>query len=132
MDYRIKGKLAFVSAGAHGIGQAVADLLTHEGAAVVVADQDEAALQENGRPWAGTFRADLATAEGVDQAVSHVLRTFGQAPDILINNLGVADPVPFEDLTDEGWVRSLNVNLMGCVRACRALLPGMASVVSDK
>src|SRR5207249_2913368 len=37
MDYRIKGKLAFVSAGAHGIGQAVADLLTQEGAAVVCA-----------------------------------------------------------------------------------------------
>ena len=127
MDYRIKGKLAFVSAGAHGIGQAVADLLTQEGAAVVVADQDEAALQENGRRWAGTFRADLATAEGVDQAVSHVLRTFGQAPDILINNLGVGESSSFEEISDERWARSFQINLMGCVRTCRALIPRMAA-----
>ena len=132
MDYQLRGKLGFVTAGAQGIGGAIANLLTQEGASVIVADQDEAALRENGRAWRGTCAADLATAAGIDKAVAYALQTFGRAPDILINNLGVADPVPFEELTDEGWVRSLNVNLMGCVRACRALLPGMASVVSHK
>jgi len=135
MDYQLKGKLCFVTAGANGIGAAIANLLTAEGASVIVADRDENTLKECGRAWHATFAADLSTAEGVDGAVEFVLEKFARAPDILINNLGVADPVPFEQLTDEGWARSLNVNLMGCVRTCRALLPrmsarGAASVVN--
>ena len=50
------------------------------------------------------------------------LQTFGRAPDILINNLGVGDAGVFDDMTDERWERSFQVNLMGTVRTCRALL----------
>src|SRR5688572_11372365 len=100
MDYKIKGKLAFVTAGAWGIGQAIANLLIEEGAKVIVADQDQADLSENGRNWAGTFAADLTTAEGVDSAVAYVLKTFGKAPDILINNVGVADPNSLAEISD--------------------------------
>lgn len=126
MDYQIRDKLAFVTAGAHGIGEAVANLLTREGATVIVADRDEAALAAKGHAWGGAFAADLATAPGMDAAIAYVLRIFGRAPDILVNNLGLADPVPFERLSDEHWARSLDINLMGCVRTCRALLPKMA------
>jgi NAD(P)-dependent dehydrogenase (short-subunit alcohol dehydrogenase family) len=127
MDYQLNGKTCFVTAGANGIGAAIANLLTAEGARVIVADKDRNALNECGRMWHGTFAADLSTAQGVDDAVAFVMESLKRAPDILINNLGVADPTPFEQLTDEGWVRSLNVNLMGCVRTCRALLPHMAA-----
>jgi NAD(P)-dependent dehydrogenase (short-subunit alcohol dehydrogenase family) len=130
MDYQIKGQYAFVTAGAHGIGEAIANLLTQEGAEVLVADQDAAVLQEKGKAWKGTFTADLATAAGMDAAIAYVLRTFGRAPDILINNLGLADPAPFEDLSDEMWARAFQINLMGCVRTCRALLPLMAAAGS--
>jgi NAD(P)-dependent dehydrogenase (short-subunit alcohol dehydrogenase family) len=126
MDYQLNGKLCFVTAGANGIGAATANLLTAEGARVIVADKDEKTLKESGRTWHATFAADLSTAKGMDDAVAFALAKFQRAPDILINNLGVADPVPFEQLTDDGWVRSLNVNLLGAVRACRALLPKMA------
>lgn len=126
MDLQLKGTLAFVSAGAHGIGRAVADLLTDEGASVIVADQDGAALTEHGSRWTATFAADLATREGVDDAVAFVVRTFGRAPDILINNLGVGGSTPFEEIEDDQWERAFNVNLMGSVRLCRALLPAMA------
>jgi NAD(P)-dependent dehydrogenase (short-subunit alcohol dehydrogenase family) len=125
MDYQLKGKLAFLTAGANGIGAAIANLLTREGASVIVADQDEDTLRDSGRAWRATCAADLSTLEGIDKAVAHVLRTFGRAPDSLIKNLGVADPIPFEDLSDERWTRSMNVNLMGAVRTCRALLPRM-------
>jgi NAD(P)-dependent dehydrogenase (short-subunit alcohol dehydrogenase family) len=127
MDYRIQGKLCFVTAGAHGIGEAIANILTQEGAIVIVADQDDAVLREKGHAWKGTFTADLATAAGVDAAVSYVLQTFGRTPDILINNAGLADPVPFENLSDERWARAFDINLMACVRTCRALLPRMAA-----
>src|SRR5580704_15471767 len=120
MDYGLKGRYAFVNAGAYGIGEAVADLLTEEGASVIVGDKDEAALQERARRWTGIVAADLATAKGTDHAVSYVLRRFERAPDILINNLGVGEPGSFEDLSDECWARSFEINLMGCVRMCRA------------
>ena len=127
MDLQIKDKLAFVAAGAHGIGEAVANLLTREGAHVIVADADGDALAEKGRGWLGTVTADLSTAEGVNRAVTHVLDTFGRAPDILINNLGVGNSTPFEALTDEQWLRSFEVNLLGTVRISRALVPKMAA-----
>ena len=127
MDYQLKGKRAYVSAGAHGIGEAIADLLTQEGAEVIVADADEAVLREKASKWRGTIAADLATAAGVEKATAYVLKEFGGAPDILINNLGVGNSTPFEDTSDEIWARSFEVNLMGTVRTCRALVPKMAA-----
>jgi NAD(P)-dependent dehydrogenase (short-subunit alcohol dehydrogenase family) len=127
VDYQLKGKLAYVSAGAHGIGKAIADLLTEEGAEVIVADADAAALRESGGKWRGTIAADLATAAGVQQATAYALERFGGPPDILINNLGVGNSTPFEDTSDESWARSFEVNLMGTVRTCRTLIPQMAA-----
>jgi NAD(P)-dependent dehydrogenase (short-subunit alcohol dehydrogenase family) len=127
MDLQITDKLAFVAAGAHGIGKATADLLAREGATVIVADQDEAALAEQAGRWHDTVSADLSTREGVDRAVARVLENFGRAPDILINNLGVGNSTPFEQLTDEQWMQSFQVNLLGTVRICRALVPRMAA-----
>lgn len=126
MDVQISGQTALVTAGAHGIGEAIADLLTQEGARVVVADRDGAALLEKAPRWAGVAEADLATACGVNQAISKALTILGGAPDILINNLGVGDAASFEDISDERWSDSLAVNLMGTIRICRALLPMMA------
>jgi NAD(P)-dependent dehydrogenase (short-subunit alcohol dehydrogenase family) len=128
MDYHIDGKFAFVNAGAHGIGEAIANLLTQEGARVIVADQDKDALEERAPGWAGVIAADLASPEGAQRATSQVLEVFGRAPDILINNLGVGNAAVFEELSDERWHQSFEVNLMGCIRTCRALLPRMAEL----
>ena len=127
MDYQLKGKLAYVAAGAHGIGEAIADLLTQEGAEVIVSDCDADVLRQKSRKWRDTVTADLATAAGVEAATTYVTEHFGRAPDILINNLGVGDSIPFPEITDDKWERSIAVNLMGTVRACRALLPQMAA-----
>jgi NAD(P)-dependent dehydrogenase (short-subunit alcohol dehydrogenase family) len=126
MDYQLNGKTAFVSSGAHGIGQATADLLTQEGARVIVADIDKTALEQHGKKWHGTIAADLSTVDGMAEAIRHVFDEFGSPPDILINNLGVGDTAPFETLTDQRWEHGFNINLMGCVRACRAIVPKMA------
>jgi NAD(P)-dependent dehydrogenase (short-subunit alcohol dehydrogenase family) len=126
MDVQIKGQTALVTAGAYGIGEAIADLLTEEGARVLVADRDGTALREKASRWAGVVEADLASADGVDRAISEVYATFQGAPDILINNLGVGNAASFEEISDERWAASFNVNLMGTVRVCRALLPSMA------
>jgi NAD(P)-dependent dehydrogenase (short-subunit alcohol dehydrogenase family) len=96
---------------------------------VIVADQDEVALIEKGDAWRATFAGNLATA-GMDAAISHMVGAFGRVPDILVNNLGLADPIPFESFSDEQWTRAVDINLMGCVRTCRALLPKMAALGS--
>lgn len=127
MDYQLTGQRAGVFAGAHGIGAAIADLLTEEGAEVIVVDQDAAALAEHGSRWRGTIVADLATAEGTAAAVASLLTSLGRAPDILINNLGVGNAAPFEEVSDETWAASFQVNLMGTVRVSRALVPQMAA-----
>lgn len=127
MDYQLDGQLACVFAGAHGIGAAIANLLAEEGATVIVADADGEALAQHSKAWRGSVAADLATPGGMATAVSYVLESFGRAPDILINNLGVGNSAPFEDVTDEAWSASFQVNLMGTVRASRALIPLMAA-----
>ena len=128
VDYQLKGKLAYVSAGAHGIGEAIADLLTQEGADVIVADADADVLREKA---AKVARHDRRGSGDRGRRRSRRRRTrsqqFGRAPDILINNLGVGNSTPFEDISDEMWARSFEVNLMGTVRTCRALVPKMAA-----
>ena len=126
MDYQLRGKCALVCAGAHGIGRAVADMLSNEGASVVVADSDGEALAANGSRWRATVTTDLATSDGVAAAVNAAVDAFGVVPDILVSNLGVGDAAPFDAIDDERWERSFQINLMGGVRACRALLPRMA------
>src|SRR5258706_11084529 len=115
MDYQLKGKTAYVSAGAHGIGEAIADLLTQEGAKVIVADCDADALRDKAAKWHGTVAANLATGPGVEKAVAYAMETFRGVPDILINNLGVGDSTSFDDISDEQWARSIAVHLMGTV-----------------
>lgn len=81
MDYQLHGKLCFVTAGANGIGAAIANLLTDEGARVIVADRDDNALKDCGGAWHGTFVADLSTAaKGVDDTIGFVLDNFRRAP----------------------------------------------------
>ena len=120
MDYQLTGQLAYVSAGAHGIGEAIADLLTQEGAEVIVADADADVLQEKAGKWRGTVAADLATPAGVEKATGYALKQFGRAPDILINNLGVGNSTPFEDSVR----RALGPVVRGEPDGCRADLPG--------
>jgi len=126
VDYQLTGQTAYVTAGAHGIGRTIADLLTAEGVRVIVADVDEPALKERAPGWQAVIAADLGTADGVRHATDFVLEQFGGPPDILVNNLGVGNSTPFEETTDEQWQHSFEVNLMGCVRTCRAIVPRMA------
>ena len=127
MDFQLKGKTAFVAAGAHGIGESIADLLTQEGAVVIVADTDAEVLHEKESKWHGTVAGVLSTAKGVEHCVDQALRAFSGPPDILINNLGVGNPYNLEEQTDEGWAQSFQVNLMGTVRISRAIVPKMAA-----
>lgn len=128
MDLQLAGRKAFVSGSTKGIGLAVAASLAHEGAHVVISGRSEAsvvAALEHIRSTAPDavvdgFSGDLSRAEETD-------RLFRQFPslDILVNNLGIYAPQPFEEIPDDEWRRFFEVNVLSAIRLSRTYLPGM-------
>ncbi|HTU44313.1 MAG TPA: SDR family oxidoreductase [Bryobacteraceae bacterium] len=126
MDLQLAGKRAFVSGSTAGIGYAIAEALSKEGTRVVIngrtkarVDQAVAKLQAAVGEVHGVV-ADLGTAEGVRETLTHFPDI-----DILVNNLGIFEPKPFEQITDKDWLRFFEVNIMSGVRLSRHYLPRM-------
>jgi NAD(P)-dependent dehydrogenase (short-subunit alcohol dehydrogenase family) len=123
MDLQLSDKLAVVSGSTAGIGYAIAEALAKEGARVVVNGRTQAAVTEAvskiGHGAVG-FAGDLSNAA----KASELARKFPDV-DILVNNLGIFEPKPFEEIPDEDWRRFFDVNVLSGVRLARAFLPGM-------
>ena len=130
MDLQIFGKRALVSGSTKGIGFAIALELAREGAKVIInghRPQEQIAAVNRIKAAISAadvqgVAADLSTTEGVA-----VLTAACPQVDILVNNLGIFDPVPFEDITDSEWQRFFDVNVMSGVRLSRHYLPAMKS-----
>lgn len=128
MNLHLGNKLALVSGSTKGIGFAIALGLAREGARVIVNGRsqksvDEAlALLRKEHPDAKLegFAGDLSRREDIDALVAR-----HPSVDVLVNNLGIFDPKPFEDIPDEDWQRFYDVNVMSGVRPSRAYLPKM-------
>lgn len=128
MDLKLKNKLALVSGSTAGIGNAIATALAQEGAAVIVNGRSQAAVDEAVRKIAQAtgnekvrgFAGDLGTAAAAEQVVR-------QHPgiEILVNNLGIFEPKPFEEIPDADWLRFFEVNVLSGVRLARLCLPAM-------
>ncbi len=130
MDLQLGNKLAFVTGSTAGIGLAIAKSLAAEGARVIVngrtqARVDEAIAHIRGAYPAGQllgFAGDLSRADVAERAV----RQFDHV-DILVNNLGVYDVKPFEQIEDAQWNAIIETNFMSGVRLSRHYLPKMKS-----
>jgi NAD(P)-dependent dehydrogenase (short-subunit alcohol dehydrogenase family) len=128
MDLDLTGKVALVTGSTKGIGLATAIGLARMGASVIVNGRTEAAVAEAvGKIKAAVASAktenaaiDLATAQGCAAMIQRI-----PAVDILVNNLGVYEPKPFFDATDEDWRTMFEVNVMSGVRLTRHYLKGM-------
>src|SRR5438046_4665061 len=128
MNLKLTDKTSLVSGSTKGIGFAIATGLAHEGARVIVNGRSEKAVAEakgqieQAAPDARieSFAGDLSTAA----ATETLLQEFPSV-DILVNNLGIFEPKPFEDISDEDWRRFFEVNVLSGVRLSRAYLPGM-------
>ncbi len=113
-----------------GIGFATAAGLYREGASVVINGRTPLRVEEatanirrlptTGQPAVFGIAADLSTAEGAATVVR-------QLPDvdILVNNMGIFEPKPFEEISDADWFRFFEANVMSGVRLARHYLPGM-------
>ena len=123
MNLQLEGKRALVTGSTAGIGFAIAEALAKEGARVIVNGRSEKRVKDAIDKLSGkaeALAADLGTAEGATQAV----RQFPDV-DILVNNLGIFEPKPFEQIPDSDWFRFFEVNVLSGVRLSRAYLPGM-------
>ncbi len=127
---RFKDKVAVVTGGAQGIGEAIAKRLAAEGAAIGIFDIQSGKAQEvvddiasrGGKSAA--FTADITIAKDVRQAVAGAENRFGKI-DILINNAGWSKLVPFLDINDELCDQLIAVNLKGLITITKAVVGGM-------
>lgn len=119
----LSGKIALVTGGTKGAGQAIAERLFQAGAKVIITARN-APEKENGNLH--FIPSDLSKAEDARKVVSEVLTTYGRL-DILVNNLGSSTTPAggFTALSDEDWESTLQTNLLAPVRLDRGFLPQM-------
>jgi 3-oxoacyl-[acyl-carrier protein] reductase len=107
-----------VTGSTHGIGAVVAELLRAEGAHVVSSGRSDHG------PGELHVVADLTRRGEPERLVAETLERFGRL-DVLVNNVGGTDIRSLDELTDDDWQASFELNLMSAVRTTRAALPAM-------
>jgi NAD(P)-dependent dehydrogenase (short-subunit alcohol dehydrogenase family) len=128
MDLLLEGKLALVTGSTAGIGFAIAEGLAREKATVIVNGRSEARAvkavskirDKVAQAKVEVFAGDLSTQETCESLKSRYPEI-----DILVNNLGIFNPQPFEEISDDEWRRFFEVNVLSGVRLSRYYLPQM-------
>jgi len=121
---RLKDKAAIVTGASRGIGRVIALALAKEGASVVVADREPGhetvkMIQELGR--SGLYvQVDVRDAASVQNLISRTIEEFGKV-DVLVNNAGVFIFARVEDMTEEQWDLTFDVNIKGMFLCCKAV-----------
>lgn len=123
----LHGRVAIVTGGARGIGEAYARALHGAGAEVVIADvltaAGESLAGELGR-GARFIELDVTDEEAWAAAVEDTVAACGGV-DVLVNNAGIANAAPIEHFSLEKWHAVIGVNLTGTFLGCRAVVPAM-------
>jgi NAD(P)-dependent dehydrogenase (short-subunit alcohol dehydrogenase family) len=122
MDLGLRDRVCLVTGSTSGIGLETAKLLSAEGARVFVTGRD-AGRVEQARTESGAAQGIVADFSD-PQAAERLLSETGTI-DCLVNNVGEAYQVGFEELTEEQWESMWQLNVMSYVRCIRAVLPGM-------
>ncbi|QLE00750.1 SDR family oxidoreductase [Galbibacter sp. BG1] len=128
MDLQLQGKRAFISGSTKGIGFAIAKTLAEEGAEVIINGRSEDSVDEalkklkEAAPKSkiSGIACDFSSPEEIKSLINNLSDI-----DILVNNVGVFEPKPFEEIPDNDWQRFYDINVMSGVRLSRAFLPSM-------
>ena len=120
MDLNLKGRVALVTGAGAGIGLATVDAFLREGVKIIAADIDVSALTKRANPdQLLAVEADLADAAQTESIVAKGLAAFGKI-DILFNNAGIIQPRgSFLNVSDEDWLKTFSINVMGYVHAAK-------------
>lgn len=118
---RLKDRAAIVTGAASGIGKATAQLFAEEGAKVLAVDLPDKGL---GASHANivTFEKSVGDMDAADAIVNEAVKHFGRL-DIVMNNAGISSSTRIEELTEDIWQRTLNVNLSAQMRICQKAVP---------
>jgi sorbitol-6-phosphate 2-dehydrogenase len=141
MEKPLHDRIAIVTGGAQGLGEAICHRLAREGAQVVVADLNEAkaiqtaaAIREQTDRRALAVKVDVTDEPQVESMVNRTLGEFGRL-DILIANAGILIAEEISEFPAEHWRAVLNVNLFGyflCAKhAARAMKPQRSGVIVE-
>jgi NAD(P)-dependent dehydrogenase (short-subunit alcohol dehydrogenase family) len=125
MKKPIEGQRVIVTAGAAGIGRAIATQFMAQGAKVFICDVDQNTRDDfrKAHPKAGTTIADVADPTQVDRLFDEA-NSFLGGLDVLVNNAGIAGPTaPVEEVSVDDWRRTLAVNLEGQFLCTRRAVP---------
>ena len=129
---RLKDKVAFVTGAASGIGKEIADTFAREGAAVAIADMNQAAamaaaadIAKNGGKAIG-LACDVTSESQVDAAVEETVRQLGGV-DILVSNAGIQIVHPIEEFPFDEWKKMLAIHLDGAFLTTRACYKHMVA-----
>jgi NADP-dependent 3-hydroxy acid dehydrogenase YdfG len=118
----LAGRTAIVTGASRGIGRAIAATLASAGVRLTLLARDDTLLAAVAAELdARAIRCDIGDATDVERALSGL----DEAPDIIVNNAGLFQPLPVEETTPDAFVRALETNLVGPFRFVRALLPAM-------
>jgi 3-oxoacyl-[acyl-carrier protein] reductase len=123
----LDGKVAIVTGSARGIGRATAELLSQQGAKVLINDLDGDVAEQTAGEIAGdtlVFGGDLTQPGVCDELVGKVIDEWGQI-DILVNNAGYTLDAPIHKMSDEWFQRMLDIHTIVPFRMCRAVAPHM-------
>jgi 3-oxoacyl-[acyl-carrier protein] reductase len=123
----LDGKVAIVTGSARGIGRATAELLSQQGAKVLINDLDADVAEQAANEIAGetlVFGGDLTQPGVPDELVQKVIDEWGQV-DILVNNAGYTLDAPIHKMSDEWFQKMLDIHSIVPFRMCRAVAPHM-------
>jgi NAD(P)-dependent dehydrogenase (short-subunit alcohol dehydrogenase family) len=124
---RLAGKRAIVTGAARGIGLAICEAFVEQGARVLMADQDDVAVESAaaslGQPWTHT---DVAVRAQIVAMADRAEQLFPQV-DILVNNAGMTFAADFFELREEDFDRVMAVNLKSALHASQIVGRGMAA-----
>ena len=129
---KLDGRVALITGGGRGIGQAIAFAYAAQGARLALAARTAAELRETARRITAqhhseviTIIADVARRDQVENAVARTLEHYGRI-DILVNNAGNPGEIgPLWRLDPERWANVISVHLLGAFYGCRAAIPAM-------
>jgi NAD(P)-dependent dehydrogenase (short-subunit alcohol dehydrogenase family) len=128
MHLELADKTALVSGSTKGIGFAIASQLAGECASVILNGRSDRALADavgQLRRSVPDARVDSFAGDLSDATAAAALGQRFPVVDVLVNNLGIFEPKPFEAIPDEDWRRFFEVNVLSGVRLSRIYLPGM-------
>jgi NAD(P)-dependent dehydrogenase (short-subunit alcohol dehydrogenase family) len=141
MTYDLTGRSAIITGASQGLGLAIARAYVTAGASVLICARDAstiaAAREELESLRTGATRvfaeaADVANEDDVARVVNRAISAFGTI-DILVNNAGIYGPLgAIEEIDWQEWVRAIEINLLGSVLFCRAVVPQMKRQGSGK